>query len=210
MSPWGQTAIRYRFKINTIYSFWPKSLLERPAVRGGERPINFHHWSDILWPVPRLFGPFGLRLTIAKTYCYSCPNLCCDASRFPHTWIWWRKKLGASAQRSSFEFWGHVWNFILAGSFCSTEFFWILRTCLKFHISWSHTRSGVLRTQKLKTHLLRDQSSKVLPLKTCSRSVLSHACYAYCRGFLPCLFLPSRSVHLHFFQISPKFFLCCL
>ena len=37
------------------------------------------------------------------------------------------------------------------------------------------------------------------PFKACSRSVYSHTCYAYCLGFLPCLFLPFRSIHLHFF-----------
>ena len=46
------------------------------------------------------------------------------------------------------------------------------------------------------------------PFKAWSRSVYSHTCYAYCQGFLPCLFLPFWSSHLHFFQTSPKFFLC--
>ena len=40
-----------------------------------------------------------------------------------------------------------------------------------------------------------------------SRSVYSHTCYAYCQGFLPYLFLPFRSVHLHFFQNLSRFFL---
>ena len=35
--------------------------------------------------------------------------------------------------------------------------------------------------------------------KTWSRSVYSHKCYTYCQGFLPCLFLPFQSIHLHFF-----------
>ena len=39
------------------------------------------------------------------------------------------------------------------------------------------------------------------PFKAWSRSVCSHACHAYCQGFLPCLFLPFQSIHLHF---SPK------
>ena len=42
------------------------------------------------------------------------------------------------------------------------------------------------------------------PFKAWSRSVYSHACY-YCQGFLPCLFLPLWSVHLHFFPKSPNF-----
>ena len=38
------------------------------------------------------------------------------------------------------------------------------------------------------------------PFKAWSRSVYSHTCYAYCQEFLPCLFLPFQSIHLHFFQ----------
>ena len=44
------------------------------------------------------------------------------------------------------------------------------------------------------------------PFKAWSRSVYSHACYAYCRGFLSCLFLHFQSVHLHFFQNLSRFF----
>ena len=39
---------------------------------------------------------------------------------------------------------------------------------------------------------------KRTPFKAWSRSVHSHTCYAYCQGFLPCLFLPFRFIHLHF------------
>ena len=45
------------------------------------------------------------------------------------------------------------------------------------------------------------------PFKAWSRSVYSHTCYAYCQGFLPCLFLPFRSIHLHFFQNLSRVFL---
>ena len=48
------------------------------------------------------------------------------------------------------------------------------------------------------------------PLKTWSRSVFSHTCYAYCQGCLPCLFLPSWSIHLHFFSNLSRSFLCWL
>ena len=48
------------------------------------------------------------------------------------------------------------------------------------------------------------------PFIAWSRSVHSHTCYAYCQGFLLCLFLPFQSIHLHFFQNSPDFFLCWL
>ena len=44
------------------------------------------------------------------------------------------------------------------------------------------------------------------PFIAWSRSVYSHACYAYCQGFLPCLFLPFQSIHLHFFQNLSQFF----
>ena len=43
-----------------------------------------------------------------------------------------------------------------------------------------------------------------------SRSVYSHACYAYCQGFLLYLFLLFRSLHLHFFKTSSDFLLCWL
>ena len=44
------------------------------------------------------------------------------------------------------------------------------------------------------------------PFKVWSRSVYNHTCYAYCQEFLPRLFLPSRSIHLHFFQNLSQFF----
>ena len=40
-----------------------------------------------------------------------------------------------------------------------------------------------------------------------SRSVYCHTSYAYCQGFLPYLFLPFRSIHVHFFQNLSRFFL---
>ena len=44
------------------------------------------------------------------------------------------------------------------------------------------------------------------PFKVWSRSVHSHTCYAYWQEFLPRLFLPFRSIHLHFFQNLSQFF----
>ena len=44
------------------------------------------------------------------------------------------------------------------------------------------------------------------PFIAWSRSVYSHTCYAYCQGFLSCLFLPFQSIHLHFFQNLSQFF----
>ena len=73
-------------------------------------------------------------------------------------------------------------------------------------------RSGELRTQKLKSNLVRTQSSKVFPLKPGVGQYIyySHTCLAYCQGFLPCLFLPFRYIHLHFFSNLSRFFLCWL
>ena len=48
------------------------------------------------------------------------------------------------------------------------------------------------------------------PFKAWSRSVYSHTCYTYCQGFLPCLFLPFWSIHLHFFQNLSRLLLCWL
>ena len=44
------------------------------------------------------------------------------------------------------------------------------------------------------------------PFQAWSRSVYSHTCYAYCQGFLPCLFLPFQSIHLHVFPNLSQFF----
>ena len=48
---------------------------------------------------------------------------------------------------------------------------------------------------------------KCSPFKAWSKSVHSHTCYTYCQEFLPCLFLPFQSIHLHFFQSLSRFFL---
>ena len=50
------------------------------------------------------------------------------------------------------------------------------------------------------------------PFQAWSRSVYSLTCYAYCQGFLPCLFLPLRSIPFTciFFQNLSRFFLCWL
>ena len=47
---------------------------------------------------------------------------------------------------------------------------------------------------------------KCSPSKAWSRSVYSHTCYTCCQGFLPWLFLPFRSIHLHCWQNLSWFF----
>ena len=58
---------------------------------------------------------------------------------------------------------------------------------LKLHLSSVLQPSSVeLRIQKLKFHLLRTQSLKVLPLKPgIGQYIAGHACSAYCQVFLP-------------------------
>ena len=68
-------------------------------------------------------------------------------------------------------------------------------------------RSGELRTQKVKSHLVRTQSLNVLPLMPWSRSVYSYTCYAYCQGFFfLAYFCTSGPFTCIFFKTSPDFF----
>ena len=72
-------------------------------------------------------------------------------------------------------------------------------------------RSGELRTQKLKSHLVRTQSLNVLSLKPGIGQYIAIHTTLTARDFcLSCLFLPFRSIHLHFSQTSPDFTLCWL
>ena len=59
---------------------------------------------------------------------------------------------------------------------------------------------------EIKVPSVENTELKGFPFKTWSRSVYSHTCYAYWKGFLPCLFLPFRSIHLHFFQNLSRVF----
>ena len=73
-------------------------------------------------------------------------------------------------------------------------------------------RSGELRTQKWKSHLVRTQSLNVLPFKPgVGQYIAKHATpgsslFRKCQGVLPCLFLPFQSIHLHLFQNLSQFF----
>ena len=69
--------------------------------------------------------------------------------------------------------------------------------------------SGELRMQK-SVPSGENTELKRSPFKAWSRSVYSHTCYAYCQGFLPCLFLPFRSIHLHspVLAVANTWFLC--
>ena len=87
-------------------------------------------------------------------------------------------------------------------------FFFTSRLLELYTVLYINPRSWELRTQKIKFHLVRTQSLNVLPLKPTEGPVYSQTCYVQCQGFLPCLFLHFRSIHLHFFETSPDIFLC--
>ena len=75
----------------------------------------------------------------------------------------------------------------------------------------SHTFNSVYNSAvgscdaEMKVPSSENTELKRSPFRAWSRSVYSHTCYTYCQGFLPCLFLPFRSIHLHFFQTSSDF-----
>ena len=61
---------------------------------------------------------------------------------------------------------------------------------------------------EIKVPSVESTELKHLPFKARSRSLYSHTCYAYCKGFLPYLILPFQSIHLHFFQNLSRSFSC--
>ena len=67
--------------------------------------------------------------------------------------------------------------------------------------------SGELRTQKLKSHLVRTQSLNGLSLKPgVGQYIAIHAMLTARDFFLSCLFVHFQSIHLHFFQNLCQFF----
>ena len=78
---------------------------------------------------------------------------------------------------------------------------------LPIHTIFSDPCSGELRTQKLKSHLLRIQSLKVLPLNPgVGQHIAIHGTLT-ARDFFLANFYPSSSFTCIFSEISPKFFL---
>ena len=85
-------------------------------------------------------------------------------------------------------------------------FLWGIESAVNFD-SVEDPRSGELRMQKLKSHLVRTQSLNVLPLKPgVGQCIAIHATFTARDFFLACLFLHFRSIHLHFFQNLSRFF----
>ena len=81
------------------------------------------------------------------------------------------------------------------------------------HIMWKSeslfmTRSGVLRTQKLKTHLLRTHSSKFIPLKPGLGQIIAIHASPTANDLSPELISTFLVHSLSFYpKFSPKFFL---
>ena len=71
---------------------------------------------------------------------------------------------------------------------------------------WCLNASGELRTQKLKSHLVRTQSLKILPLKPgVGQYMAIHAAHT-ARDFFPAYLCPSGPFTLIFFQNLSRFF----
>ena len=71
-------------------------------------------------------------------------------------------------------------------------------------------RSGELRTQKLKFKLVRTQLKRSPFKPGVGQYIAMHATLTARYLFLPRLFLPFWSIHLHSFQNLSRFFLCWL
>ena len=71
-------------------------------------------------------------------------------------------------------------------------------------------RSGELRTQKLKSHLVRTQSLNVLPLKPGIGQYIAKHATLTARDFFLAYFYPSGPFTCIFSKPSPDFFLCWL
>ena len=77
--------------------------------------------------------------------------------------------------------------------------------------TWAYKLSpavGSLRTQKLKSHLMRTQSLKVLPLKHGVGQYIAMHATLTARYFFLANFNPSGPFMCTFSKTSPKFFLC--
>ena len=76
--------------------------------------------------------------------------------------------------------------------------------------SSAHPRSGELRTQKLKSHLMRTQSLNVLPLKSGVGQYIAIHATLTARDFFLAYFYTSRPFTCIFSNTSPEFSLCWL
>ena len=85
--------------------------------------------------------------------------------------------------------------------------FLLLIMIMLFSVLTPH--SGELRTQKLKSHLVRTLSLNVLPLKPGVGQYIAIHDYAYCQGFLAYFYRSGPFICICS-KTSPEFFLCWL
>ena len=100
---------------------------------------------------------------------------------------------------------------------CNDYWCTVFSLCLSLSVSLSLSlslsvcsRSGELRMQKLKSHLVRTQSLNVLPFKPgVGQYIAIHATFS-ARDFFLVYFYPSSPFTCIFSKTSPSFFLCWL
>ena len=128
-------------------------------------------------------GAYTVQQTLEERCPSTCPMVCWDA------WCAWHT--GAAGPQTS----------DVARTEITTHKPWLVRTTL---------RIGELRTQKLKSHLVRTQSLNVLPLKPgVSQYIAIHATLT-ARDFFLAYFYPSGPFTCIFSKTSPDIFLCWL
>ena len=104
-------------------------------------------------------------------------------------------------KRSRWLFRGHNESLILSSLHAYGTF-------TEFQLPRLFSRSGELRTQKLKSHLMRTQSLKVLPLKPGVGKYIAMLATLTARDFFFANFYPSGPFTFIFSKTSPEFFLC--
>ena len=82
-----------------------------------------------------------------------------------------------------------------------------VQTNAMFNVTFCVQQWGAADAE-IKGPFVENTEVKDSPFKAWSRSVCCHTCYAFCQGFLPYLFLPFWSIHLHFFQNLSQIFSC--
>ena len=123
-----------------------------------------------------------------------------------HTWSWSKSKIPAIWWRMKtvqFQVWCSCCNM-------NDEQVCLSACCTRSPPSRSPSPQWGAADAEIKVSSGENTELKRSPFKTWSRSAYSPTCYGYCQGFLPCLLLPFRSIHQHFFQILARFFLCWL
>ena len=92
----------------------------------------------------------------------------------------------------------YLWDFLGDGGYIWMWVFWVfaLLVVLYCTLQWGAANAEIQVPFGENTEL------KHSPFKAWSRSVCSHTCYTYCQGFLPSLFRPFWSIHLHFSRVE--------